>query len=166
MLQSPEANLFVGTMEMLKATNLLRYIEQDMGQLENYETRPAVSWPCGLIDIQEAKYTDTVGKRHQIAQVVISIRIGLVKYTDSNNLTPTNLLPNALKYYEVEHGVYKALQGNAIEGFGKFSRISSATEKREDDIRVKEIRFAVSYTDTSAQPATTSVPRPNGNITI
>jgi hypothetical protein len=42
----------------------------------------------------------------------VNLRIALVKYTESNNLVPDNIRPNALQYYEVEQKVHEALQGD------------------------------------------------------
>ncbi len=163
MLASPQANLFQLLIEKLIAdVPELRYIDQDVGQLENYEIRPAVAWPCCLIDIEEFKYSDQQNFLAQLAEGIISLRIGLVKYTDANNLTPLNIRENALQYYEVEHKVYKALHGYNPTGFSKLLRRASGTEKREDDIRVRVLKFAVSFTDDSAKKVKITVARPGG----
>lgn len=165
MLQSPEANLFQSVIEKLIAdVPELRYIDQDLGQLENYDMRPAVSWPCGLLDIEEFKFSEQGNFKIQLAEGIVSIRIGLVKYTDSNNLTPKAIRENALLYYEVENKVYKALHGWNPEGFSRLLRRASGTEKRDDDIRVRIMKFATSYTDESAKEIRQSVPRPNVDI--
>ncbi len=167
MLLSPQANLFQALIEKLKIdVPELRYTDQDLGQLENYEIRPAVAWPCGLIDIEEFKYSDQQNFLTQIAEGIISIRLGMVKYTDSNNLTPTIIRENALQYYELEHKVYKALHGWNPTGFGKLLRRASGTERREDDIRVRIIKFAVSFTDDSSKKIKTSVPRPGATLGV
>ena len=68
MIESPQANLFQSLIEKLKTIDGLRYIDQDIGQLEHYEMRPAVSWPCCLIDIAEFNYSDQQNFLTQLAE--------------------------------------------------------------------------------------------------
>jgi len=165
MLQSPQANLFQNLIDRLALkVPAIRFIEQDLGQLENYQMRPAVSWPCCMIDIEEFNYSDLQNFHNQLAEGIVSLRIGLVKYTDSNNLTPTVTRENALQYYEIEQQVFTALHGWNPPGFSKLLRRASGTEKRDDDIRVRVLKFATSFTDSSAAPVTSKVPRPNAII--
>lgn len=165
MLNSPFANLFTLILERMKTkAPSIRFVAQDIGQLENYEIRPAVSWPCCLIDIQQAQFSEANSENIQLAQGLISFRIGLVKYTDSNNLVPGNVLENSLKYYEAENELYAALHGWKPEGFGALLRRSCVTERREDDIRVREMKFAFSFTDESARPMKRTIPRPDSII--
>ncbi|MBS0647376.1 MAG: hypothetical protein JSR97_12425 [Verrucomicrobia bacterium] len=165
MLKSPHANLLVAIIDRLKVkAPSLRFIAQDIGQLEHYEIRPAVSWPCCLMDIEQLQYSDVNDSNLQLAQGSVSLRIGMVKYTDSNNLVPTNVMENALKYYEVENEVFAALHGWKPQGFGAMLRRSTVTERREDDIRVRVMHFAISFTDESAKIARTTIPRPEGTI--
>ena len=164
MLNSPDANLLKGSIDLVKAVTEIRFISQDIGQLENYGLSPAVSWPCCLIDIEEGRFSDSGDQLIQIAEKVVTFRLALVKYTDVNNLAPDAIIEVALQYLEIENKLFIALHGKAVPGFGKFTRILDATERRDDDIRVRIIKFSVSYTDTSAKPVRTSVPRPDSVI--
>ena len=164
-ITAPQAILFDALVERLKLkVPSLRYIEQDLGQLENYEIRPAVTWPCSLIDIDEIKFSEAGNHLIQIGEGIISIRTGMVKYTDSNNLVTAEIRKNALQYYEVDQEVYIALHGWAPPGFSKLIRVYNGKEGREDDIRVRISRFSYVYTDDSAKKATTSVPRPDPKL--
>ncbi|SEW02096.1 hypothetical protein SAMN05428988_1328 [Chitinophaga sp. YR573] len=161
MLLSPNANLFESLIQRIEIeVPEIRYIDQDLGQLENYDKRPAVAFPCMLIDIDEFKYSDVAGSNHQIGEGLIQFRLGLVQYSNSNNIAPTNVRANALRYYELENKVYVALHSWAPVGFSRLSRRVNVTEKRDDDIRVRLSKYYISYTDTSAAPVRTTVPRP------
>jgi hypothetical protein len=165
MLLSPEANLLKGTIDMIKAAvPEIRFISQDIGQLENYEIRPSVSWPCCLIDIEDGRFSNSGDQLIQLAEKVISFRLGFVKYSDVNNLAPDAIVEQALQYLEIENKLYAKLHGKAVAGFSRFIRILDATEKRDDDIRVRIVKFSISYTDSSAIPVRTKVPRPNSII--
>lgn len=164
-LLSPEANLLKGTIKLINdEVPEIRYISQDIGQLENYEIRPSVSWPCTLIDIEDGVFSDTADQNIQIAQKIVSIRLGLVKYSDVNNLSPEAVKDAGLQYLELEHKIYSKLHGKAVQGFGKFIRIADGTEKRDDDIRVRFVKFGVVYTDDSAKPVRTKVARPDASV--
>ena len=162
---SPMAKLYLHVLNRLKEkVPELRFIDQDLGQLEHYELRPPVDYPFCLIDLEQFQYTDIGGNCAQEAVGMVNLRIGLVKYTESNNLVPDNIRPNALRYYEVEQKVHEALQGWEGNGFSRLLRRSTATEMRNDDIRVREIKYAVSFQDNTAaataKRATVKTPRP------
>jgi hypothetical protein len=159
MLTSPLENIFLKVLERISTVEEIRFIDQDLGQLENYEYKPAVSWPCALIDVEEFSFTEMGNDLQQIGQGIISIRIGLVKYSDSNNLVPEAVRANALKYYEVEQKVHQAMHGWKAEGFSRLLRRVSVTEKRDDDIRVRILKYATSFEENMSK-AKTTVPRP------
>lgn len=158
-LQSCEAQIFEAILQRLMTVPDVRYIEQYLGQLENYDLRPPVNWPCCLIDIDDFSFSDTGNELGQLAGGFLQVRIGLVKYTDSNNLTPANIRPNGYKYMEVADAVAAALHGWAPPGCTRLLKRAAVTEKRDDDIRVKVLRFTFSYKVRLA-PGKGTVPRP------
>ncbi len=160
-LTSPHANLYNSLLQRLAdGAPDIRFVSQDMGQLEHYNMRPAVSWPCCLIDIAATKFSDMQNNTTQMAEGVVVLRIGMIQYTDASNLTPDQWREKALQFYEIEQQVYIALHGWAPPGFGKLLRRSSSTEQREDDIRIRVLEMSYSYTDETAAPAKISIPRP------
>lgn len=171
-LESPEANLLNSLIEKIASltntntSKTIRYIEQDMGQLDNYEIRPKVAWPCALLDIDEQNFTELQNHTEQLANGMITVRIGLVKYSDVNNLATSGIREKGLQYFETERKVVKALHGWAPAGFSKLLRRASFTERRNDDIRVRVIKFAYSYTDEVGKKTKTVVPRPGGQLGV
>jgi hypothetical protein len=160
-LKSANANLLERLIERL--TNdvpELRFIGQDIGQLEHYEIRPPVTFPCLLIDLEGVNFTDTGNHNSQLAEGVVSFRLGLIKYTDINNITPAQYRVSAYSYYELEDKLSSVLHGWAPLGFNRLLRRSWSTERREDDLRVRASRFEISYTDT-VEYTKHIVPRPN-----
>lgn len=163
-MNSPFANLYDEILQKIKTdVPEVRYINQDVGQLENYELRPPVSWPCVLMDVDEFTYSQMQHEQGQIADGIITIRLGLVQYTQSDNLVPDNIRPNALAYYEVEDKLVQKLHGWAPDGWSRLIRVKSVTERRDDDIRVRVIQFATSCTYTLSK-IKTLVPRPGSII--
>jgi hypothetical protein len=160
----PLANMFSKIVLRL-ATQVpeLRYVEQDLGQLDNYDIRPAVAWPCCLLDLDEFKYFETANDRRQFGDGFISLRIGLVRYSESNNLVADNVRMNALRFYKIENKINAALHGWQDDGFSRLLRRFSGTEKRNDDIRVRVVKYAISYEDSNGL-IKTKVARPETKI--
>lgn len=148
MLKSANANLFDRLItQVQQGVEEIRFVAQDVGQLENYDIRPAVSFPCLLIDLDDFNFSDSANNNTQQAEGIIIFRLGLVKYTDVNNLTTPQWRENALRYYELEHRLFTCLHGWSPVGFGRLLRRATATERREDDIRVRVAKYVISYTE-------------------
>ena len=142
----------------------LRFIDQDLGQLEHYSNQPAVSWPCALVDIKEFNFTDIGNDHLQLGTGLIQIRVAHTPYSPSNSLAPQDVREKAVGYYALEQKVFKSLHGWQEIGFSKLLRRYERTESRNDNIRVRAIGYFTSYTDDSAKPIKTTVHRPGANI--
>lgn len=163
-MNSPFANLFEALQTQIKAqVPAIRWIDQDMGQLESYNERPAVAWPCVLIDFDGWNF-ENMGQNCQTAEGDIIIRLAFPPFSHSNNLSPVK--DKALIFYEHEFNLHKALQGWNPEGFSPMTRISADTEKRNDPIRVRVIRYRIAFEDYSTAPVTTPEARPTPKFNI
>ncbi len=149
-----------------------RYIDQDLGQLEGSSGRYAVSWPCALIDIDDFIYT-AISHNCQLASGKVIIRIGFPPLSGSHGSAPEEYRERAIFYYELEHILHHTLHGwkpaneyaaDAIplplQGFGVLNRIASKTARRKDNVRVREVTYAIAFEDyTTAPPRlTTAIP--------
>lgn len=143
----------------------IRFIDQDLGQLEWYDIRPAVTFPCVLIDFNDTEY-EQMQLGQQWASVSFTLRLGFPPYSSSNNLAPDALKEVALKYYEIENRLYKAIQGYDADGLMQpATRRRVASEKREEDnFRVRVLGFTTSFLDDEARGAATIVSRPDLEI--
>lgn len=162
---SPFGNLYLQSKNRLtdKAPSL-RFIDQDLGQLEHFEKVPAVSLPCALIDIDDTTFQEA-GELTQTAEGIFKVRICLGSYSSSSNLAPDEVVDDALSFYEIEQEVFLALHGWGMDNFKKLIRISANTEKRTDNYRVRIIKFRFGMQDDSATPVLTTIARPDPNIT-
>ena len=183
---SPNANLFLAIqkkIESLVDTNeekYFRYVAQEMGQMENHNgnSRPPVSWPCVLIDIDGFTY-ENMGLNAQTGKGTVTLRLGFPPYSDNSNLAPDTYKEKALYYYDLEQILYTNLQGwvptipdqeeelQMADIFGHLMRKSSSTEQRNDFIRVRILDFALSIDDHSATHPQQYAPAAlNLNVTI
>ncbi|MCH5690023.1 hypothetical protein LWM68_40860 [Niabella sp. W65] len=94
---------------------VLKYIELDLNQLEIYETRPAVAFPCGLIRFT-GQYRPMQLKM-QWNNFTLSIKLGFDTFGNTSSLVPQVSREKALQYLEVEQQVYLLLQGGMLTGF-------------------------------------------------
>lgn len=154
-MTSPFSTLLIALQDRIK-TEIpdIRWIDQDLGQLESYGDRPAVSWPCALIDFTNFRYEDA-SDLIQFAEGTVTIRLAFPPFSNTNSLTPTNFKEKALQFYDIEWAIYKALHGWKPDGYGYMSRTNVSTEKRNDIIRVRQISFSITFEDYNAQPVHT-----------
>lgn len=163
--ESPFANIYLKVMERLALmVPELRYIDQDLGQLENYTTRPAVSFPCGLIEVDEFDFSEVGNELRQIGEGVVMIRLGYPAFNPANNLAPAAVREKALEYYNIEQKIYQALHGWCADGFSRLLRRKSKREERDDTIKVRVMVFAASFDDDTAKPVYAKIPRPDAII--
>lgn len=125
----------------------IRYIDQDLGQLDIYETVPNVSFPCVLVDFVQTQYREMQGS--QWAKMTIILRLGFNPYSGSSNLTPEEYREKALEYYEIEDLIFKSLQDWNGEGLlmNPMIRKEATTEKRQDIMRVRTLTYEATYND-------------------
>lgn len=160
MLQSPISKLYNAVLDRIKsAVPGIRFINQDLGQLEFYDTKPPVSWPCVLIDVGELNFEEHLHNM-QIATANIIIRLALTTYSDVSSLTTDQVRELGLKFFELEHELCNVLHNwqPPHDELGALVRTATATEKRDDNIRVRQITFTTSLQYDAEALAPTETP--------
>lgn len=143
---------------------LIRHVEEELGQLEDYDVKPAVSFPCSLLSIEILK-ADDMGDNTQMVQAELVIRLALPPYSSGANWYPLDIRKKSLKVYDLEYQLYVNLHGWAPpEGFSVLSFRSAKTELRQDPIRVRELRYEFTYEEYSAQYSRTKIPVPAPDV--
>lgn len=143
----------------------IKWIDQDLGQLEDYDIRPAVAWPCVLIDFGTTNYDEMPGNV-QWGNATITMRLAFPSFSPAQAGAPQSVKEMALQYYELEQLLYKAIQGWDADGLIQpATRITMATERREGDtFRVRVLVFNTVFMDDSASNQYAEVPRPDLNF--
>ena len=161
-VSSPFAQLYVALQQYLKTeVPDIRHIDLELGQLDYYHTRPAVSFPCLFIDFPNTGY-EGEGDNVQWADITIVMRLGLDPFSSASSITPDASIEKSLGFFELENQLVAALQGyapeyNEEEICQPLIRISAGTEVRQDPFRVRKITFTTGGEDVVAQPQTTKV---------
>ena len=127
--------IFLKITEKLKTIEALRWIDSDEGQLDYYETRPPVSFPCALVDVELTDCQDQ-GETIQLVTARVTLRLAFEPLGQTNTAAPVSVQAQALEKWDTIDAVYAALQGWSDSEVTEFSRRSQTTEKRDDNIRV------------------------------
>jgi hypothetical protein len=141
-------HIFTAVQDRLTAkVEELKWVDYDFGQLDVYHMRPPVQFPCALIDI-ELPETRERGERMQQCRVALIVRIAFEQPGQTNNKTPELVKEKALSIFNILKKIHAALHGYDSAEFGKIVRRSLTTERREDPLKVFNMRFETSYTET------------------
>jgi len=164
-LQSLFGNLFLAIQAKLATIPALRHIDHEYGQLEDYNTKdgkPPVSFPCVLIDIDQGTPSNT-SDNSQLMVCSVILRIADAPHSGTGQSTPTTYKEKALNFYELEDTIHKALQGwEPGDEYNALIRSSTITERREDYIRVRQVRYTTGFDDyTTANTQTKVAATPN-----
>lgn len=145
--------LFIELSDFIKAqVPEIKWIDQDFGQLEHFEYRPDVDFPCLLIDFAATSYSD-MSEGSQIGEVTVMLRLAFNPFSQSYQAAPTDVRQKAVAYYALEQKVFNNVQGWYNDFTTPFDRIGSDTEQRhQDGLRVRIQTFTTSYEDYSAMP--------------
>lgn len=137
----------------------IRYVEQDLGQIDQFEVRPAVPDIGVLVDFVDTPYVQRQFKA-QWAEMVINLRLYFTQYSTSNSLAALSIREKALYYYELEAKLYLILQDWKVNGLLMLpmKRIRATSEKRNDGIRVRNIGFKCTYEDRTLDTGGVIVP--------
>lgn len=136
-------------LERLIGIGQLSYVSEDWGQLDLYDQRPPVTFPCALYDATSVDYEDH-GQGRQEGQGTVAVRIADYRARSVSSQSPDTA--RGFDMIETVQAVYAALQG-----VGGLTRRSLRKAKRDDGIREFEMIFAFSFIDNTAIKKTQKV---------
>ena len=129
----------------------LKWIDLDEGQLEYYDERPSVAFPCVLIDIALGKCED-IYSNVQLCEASITVRIAQsIPVRRTNSVAPGSVRGTALERYDLIDKVYKVLQGFGTEEFNPLSRVRQYKETRQDGLFVYRMEFGTEFKNLTAE---------------
>jgi hypothetical protein len=141
----------------------VRWIDHDLGQLEVYDIKPPVTFPCVLIDFNQTSY-EQMQLNRQLGNITFTLRIGFETFSTTANTAPADVIDKGLQFYELEQLLYEAVQDYDFGGLMQEStRVNTATERRDGDsypMRVRVMTFTSMTEDASAMEKRTVTSRP------
>jgi hypothetical protein len=143
---------------LIQAVPALKYVDQDWGQMDFWREHP-VKYPCALIDIQSAQYTNN-GNFIQQGTAMVVVRLFDLKLSNSSQAAPVGQKENAKKIWQLIEDVNKALHGQNFlqEGYGLPIRQNMRRTKREDGCYQTELYYSVQFLDETCIPVPVMVP--------
>lgn len=124
----------------LKTVPAIKWIDEDFGQIDNYETRPAVQWPCALVSMNQN--FDSLGSDAYDISSNITVRIAHNRFADRTPMAADLAFKFTLDKLDDIEAVKTALEGFEVAGHsGRFYLRGINTERRTDGIAVKVLSF-------------------------
>ncbi len=137
-----------------------KYLDQDWGQLDYYASEPPVKFPCILVDLTRASWSNQ-GKKIQDGPVQISVSISNARLNNSNQKAPAPQRAHASAVWVIIQNVHKALHGWAPLSYcSSLIRESTTRVKRDDGIQEYIMIYSCQVTDASAMEQTYNIMDP------
>lgn len=140
--------------ERLSTIVELKYVDENWGQLDYYGQNPPVKWPCALVAITSARFSDTGMDRtaqpqnRQMGELLVEIRVANVKLTNTSAMAPVNQKESARGILYLIQAIHELIHGWSPGGnIGKLTRQGMQHERRDDGIQDYSIYYAVAVSD-------------------
>jgi hypothetical protein len=145
----------------------LKYIGQDWGQMDYFDPgRPPVKFPCALVDIQSANYTND-GNLIQQGTATVVVSLYMIRISNNSAGAPDTQKANAAQIWQLLEDINKTLHGQRFleTGMGLLMRTSMRSQKRADGVWLKNIYYTVQFTDNTCAPVLTPVSGVSPHVT-
>jgi hypothetical protein len=143
-------DFFLTIIGLLNGVGRSRWVDKDTGQLENYDTKPSVPFPCYLVKYS-LKNCVNIGGQVQTGDVTLEVRVADdLSVMETSSKANSAALQRSLAYEDDVQEAYLKLQGYCGNGIDNLNRISAEQEKRTDGLTVVKLIFASKYIDQSA----------------
>lgn len=135
--------IFKNTLNKLNESKLVAFIDRDRGQIDQYNERPAVKFPCALIKVNLPNRKDYSAMMQRI-ECRVTIRVAFEKLIEHSNLTTPQRLQKALEYYDTVEAIDRLFQGLSLGNTDAWECISTIDEERAD-MDVVRLEFRTGY---------------------
>lgn len=146
--------IIAGIQEQLQSIESIQYVDEDWGQLDYFSPNFPVKFPCVLIDIQNADYSD-IGRdenakpiNRQVADINISLTVANMRLTNTSGMASTFQKEQVRSLHNLIEEIHIKLHGKkANELTGVLSRKSLNRIKRDDGVQEYNIIYYLSVTN-------------------
>lgn len=145
-------DIFLAIREKLMTINSINWVDLNKGQINNYEVRPAIDFPAALLTIAMPR-TAKLSRKEQQCDITITVDVVFDFIDDTDSITADEAVVQSLAVYDMANEVYKALQGDSLDGIlrAPMERIAQQDPRRADKLKVIQLVFTSRYIDTSAK---------------
>lgn len=128
----------------------INYVDEDWGQLDFYGPQIPVKWPCVLINIAGANFSN-IGRdnnltppNRQIADQTVELTVANLKLTNSSYKAPNTQKWHAFEMWEVLQEVHQKIQSfRPSERTGMLIRSSYQRIRRDDGVQAVRIVYTL-----------------------
>lgn len=118
----------------------LRYIDKDWGQLN--EERPAVNFPCAIIDVDSVRYQDLSGG-YQIAEAALTVTVADLRTMSSSASSPQR--EASFGIFDMIQSVHNALQHYASHNFAPLVRLGMQRVPATKGYECYELKYTTAF---------------------
>jgi hypothetical protein len=133
---------FLKTTAALKTLTWLKMSDRDRGQIDHYETRPQVLFPCALVSISMPKRKNyTIGGKQQ-RMITITIRLACERLIDGSSLNTDANRAKALDYYDKAEAIDEMFQGFTDPYFTTAWECTATVDEQRADFDIMRFTFS------------------------
>ena len=122
----------------------LRYVAEDWGQLDFYEDKPPVKFPCALVSVSGIKFEPvTAGVRY--ATMTVLVRVADAPAVSGTMAAPREYRERAFSILDLMDRIGNALYAFGGEDFNELEQKEITHYGREDAIREYAMTFETEY---------------------
>lgn len=147
-------NIITTTVNKLSEAAVLKYQDENWGQLQFFGEQCPVQWPCALVDVSSAQFSNIGKQRGKVPEerqqgiLTLEITVGNIKLTNTSGRAPKSQVRVGLSIWEIVNEVNKVLQGwNPNRQTGGFIRTAIQSITRDDGIQEKKIVYTIGLHD-------------------
>lgn len=136
--------LYLRLCDLLGNVTELKWIDKDKGQLDYYETRPALNFPAALIAFNST-INDTLKTGVYRLKATITVRVAFAYVGEMAALTPSQIRNQSLQYYDTTELISDAISDEPSTNGYRFQLQSITEESRQDGLTVVRLQFTTFY---------------------
>lgn len=137
------APIFNSIQIKLQEETKIKYISEDWGQLNYYDSACPVQWPCVLFDINQGNFSN-VGHTKQEGTMSITVTVAHLRITPNSSRASQKQKEHSWEVAHLTEDVHQLLQGfRPVEQHGKLIRTNMRKIKRQDAIKQYEITYTL-----------------------
>jgi len=137
-------NIYLKTLAKFGEVPGIKFVDKDRGQLDHYEQRPSVKFPCALVTVSAPKRKN-LASDIQMCNAQISIRLAFERVGDTSSISGAGRLSLALNFYDTVELIEALFQGFTDAEMNPWE-CTSVVEEMRSDFEVVRLTFTTSYT--------------------
>lgn len=123
--------IYLKTLDRFKEIPSIKHVDRDRGQIDKYNDRPPVKFPCGLVSISLTKRKNLTNT-DQMVKCRVVIRLAFERLADASSISPQERINKALEYYDTVEEVDAKFQGFEDAEMDAWECIATVDEGRPD----------------------------------